>query len=730
VLIRYSYSSEVSMPNFPAIVRAVQIFALLSITVAIACGSSDEGGSRLIEASKGGTVEAVGGHVTIDVPAGALSEDTEITVLKVENDVTETGDLAELVAYEFGPDGTAFSKPIQVSLVLPVSLLEPGFRLVHLENAKTGETEPPASSPLEVQEVVLDDSGKNATILTSLTSFSSIKVYRSAFFNLKLTVPEQAVEGIPFQVEAVTRRRTTEPQVARRQVFGSGDDAVVETITIHPNPEWLLYGSYNGKLNVSPESVPFSPPETSLTTDTFTSQTMFTCTKAGSDFSIDYFAGIDVNEVWKFAYSPEDWEKPDQKHTSYEQHVKLASGECVAPEGDTSPTPLSALPTSTPDPLGQASSILLGDPTESPVTQTESDDGSSVSVQLPNGMTVRVEIIQWGGNPVPTLKRSWAGSVDFLRYTLNFTVSGEAEDGKRRQVEYQVFAVEPRGLLDWTDAIQKITGADAGVLEETLTLPWAGDYVVKGSVGEEKFELTLTAIEPEPRYGILAEPGTWTGRIPLTDVGASELADYSGEWSGWINNAWLQEIETVYSADVLKNQSKVKLQRTDRFIESLMTGVQQTTPDGGRTPYEMLVPRAIYEGTFSYNLPAFSYEDGHCGSEILTYEISGTVEYAPNVGPWSAPMVLNGTLSGPLPKLTREIPRTVQITVVVPDGINRQTLRQERFGSPIIGPLNEGAQLGFMVNFSDMERNTGFTINDESSCESYVTSIALVAAKQ
>jgi hypothetical protein len=218
------------MRKFPSAVRVAPIFALLLITAVIACGSSGEAeSSKLVSASKGGTVEAVGGFVTIKVPPGALSEDIEITVSKVENDVSEPSDMPELAAYEFGPDGTTFSKPVQVSLVLPVSLLEDGFRLIHFESDSSDDGEAPLSTPLDVDEIVIDETGENATIKTSISSFSGIKIYRSDFFGLRLTVPNTAVEGVPFPVEAVTMKKSTESQVVRRQVYGSGDDAVVET---------------------------------------------------------------------------------------------------------------------------------------------------------------------------------------------------------------------------------------------------------------------------------------------------------------------------------------------------------------------------------------------------------------------------------------------------------------------------------------------------------------------
>ena len=579
---------------------------------------------------------------------------------------------------------------------------------------------------LDVEDIVISADGETATVVTAISSFSSLRVYRQSMFKSELTVPDQAVAGVPFVAKVVITRKPSKREQFRRQVLHVPGEPIVQTTKVETSEEWTLSGRYSGSY-ISPSIVGSAPPATALTILTFTANATFTCNSPGTDFEVAHYSSIAMEETWEVTLDSDDYPLGDEftmpaRMTALER----ASGECVAPAEQES-TPASALPTPTPDPLEKASEVFLVDPTATPTTKRDGDGDSSASVELANGMTVHVEISPWGGNA--TLKKSWSGSVDFLQYILDMTVSGEAEDGKRRDVEYQVSAIEPRGLIDWTDVIQDIVGADAGGLEESLALPWAGDYVVKGSVGEEVFELTVAAIEPELRYGILAEPGTWKGRTPLTDEGASELADFSGEWSGWVDDAWLDEMLTVSSADVLQNRSKVKLERVDRYIEPLMTGVQQRTPDGGRTPYEMIVPRAAYEGTLSYNLPAFSYEDGNCGNEILTYDISGTVEYIPNIGPWAAPLVLTGTLSGPLPKLTREVPRTVEIEVISADTINRKRLFDEGGALQIIGPLDEGAQVGFVVQFSDMEVNTDSTINSESTCESYTSSIALAATR-
>lgn len=70
----------------------------------------------------GGAITSVDGNVTLDVPAGALAADTEITMTMVPagQRSSELSDLTpEAVVYEFGPDGLQFSTPATVTLALP-----------------------------------------------------------------------------------------------------------------------------------------------------------------------------------------------------------------------------------------------------------------------------------------------------------------------------------------------------------------------------------------------------------------------------------------------------------------------------------------------------------------------------------------------------------------------------------------------------------------------------------
>jgi hypothetical protein len=69
---------------------------------------------KMITADEGGEVKA--GKAALSIPAGALSEDTEISVTTVDaDDLPSSGDVAS-DAYDFGPDGTTFEKPVTLTL--------------------------------------------------------------------------------------------------------------------------------------------------------------------------------------------------------------------------------------------------------------------------------------------------------------------------------------------------------------------------------------------------------------------------------------------------------------------------------------------------------------------------------------------------------------------------------------------------------------------------------------
>jgi hypothetical protein len=101
--------------------REFRYAALLSLVAAIAqfeCGGGVGRAPGLIGAA-GGTFDA-GGGVTIVIPAGALSQEVQLTAKVTDGQVPTLSGYSVLSSlYQFGPDGTAFSKSVTVTLPLP-----------------------------------------------------------------------------------------------------------------------------------------------------------------------------------------------------------------------------------------------------------------------------------------------------------------------------------------------------------------------------------------------------------------------------------------------------------------------------------------------------------------------------------------------------------------------------------------------------------------------------------
>ncbi|MBO4712205.1 hypothetical protein J5681_09885 [bacterium] len=95
------------------------IFAALLFAVSCGGGESKkvvEEKTQTITAAEGGEIEVAGGAAKIEIPAGALKKDTEISVkLYKTNGFNNKKALASNVV-EFGPSGTIFEKPIIVTI--------------------------------------------------------------------------------------------------------------------------------------------------------------------------------------------------------------------------------------------------------------------------------------------------------------------------------------------------------------------------------------------------------------------------------------------------------------------------------------------------------------------------------------------------------------------------------------------------------------------------------------
>ena len=92
--------------------------AVLAVT-SFGCGSSSSGPPAGSIGPAGGTFNAGGGIVVV-VPAGALSQTTQLTAVATQTAAPAVSGYTALShLYQFGPDGTAFATPATVTLPLP-----------------------------------------------------------------------------------------------------------------------------------------------------------------------------------------------------------------------------------------------------------------------------------------------------------------------------------------------------------------------------------------------------------------------------------------------------------------------------------------------------------------------------------------------------------------------------------------------------------------------------------
>jgi hypothetical protein len=78
--------------------------------------------SALVTASSGATVSTESDSASIDIPAGALADDLTITIVPLpKNSQPDKANLGSN-AFEFGPDGTQFAKPVTLTLDLSANV--------------------------------------------------------------------------------------------------------------------------------------------------------------------------------------------------------------------------------------------------------------------------------------------------------------------------------------------------------------------------------------------------------------------------------------------------------------------------------------------------------------------------------------------------------------------------------------------------------------------------------
>lgn len=146
----------------------LNLFLILGIVLLAACGGGGSGGGTpgagapTVIGSSGGSVTSSDGKASVIIPAGALSQDTAITVAAASN--PPSGNIG--TAYEFGPDGTLFSQPVTMAVAYDESTLPPG---TNEDNLRLGTVS-------NNQWIAVADAGVNsaANIVSGTTTHFSV----------------------------------------------------------------------------------------------------------------------------------------------------------------------------------------------------------------------------------------------------------------------------------------------------------------------------------------------------------------------------------------------------------------------------------------------------------------------------------------------------------------------------------------------------------------------------
>jgi len=104
-------------------------FISISVFSVLSCSNNDEEIFRIVNAligPEGGSITSSDGKLTLDIPPGALDEDTEITIRKLNKSEIppESNEIDVDSAYELLPDGLEFLVPVTVSVLLDILPLQ------------------------------------------------------------------------------------------------------------------------------------------------------------------------------------------------------------------------------------------------------------------------------------------------------------------------------------------------------------------------------------------------------------------------------------------------------------------------------------------------------------------------------------------------------------------------------------------------------------------------------
>jgi len=104
-------------------------FISISVFSVLSCSNNDEEIFRIVNAligPEGGTITSSDGRLTLTIPPGALTEETDISIRRLNEDEIppEANEIDVDSAYEFLPKGLEFNLTVAATVKLQTSLLD------------------------------------------------------------------------------------------------------------------------------------------------------------------------------------------------------------------------------------------------------------------------------------------------------------------------------------------------------------------------------------------------------------------------------------------------------------------------------------------------------------------------------------------------------------------------------------------------------------------------------
>lgn len=204
--------------------------------------AEDNTASVMVIAAAGGTVVSVDGLVSLEIPAGALTEDTEISMTpmlagQLPESVAGFED-DELVVYDMQPDGLQFTSPATMTFVEEGGLDEEGEEFEATIPVFVSVADGEATFLNEVVGTV-EAGSEDVTWEAEVSHFSEISVFLAARLGALATVPDRVQQDTPFDVvvsvlsvdgrtgiDTVTIEDRSGPHIAPRSVPPIGDSFV------------------------------------------------------------------------------------------------------------------------------------------------------------------------------------------------------------------------------------------------------------------------------------------------------------------------------------------------------------------------------------------------------------------------------------------------------------------------------------------------------------------------